>query len=346
MRLIAHTSKQIGFLFVAFVFLFVASVTTFAASALQSDEQTYRAELKRAQDDLQAQRYNDAIRAFMRANQMKENHSDECYWGIAQAYQALGAPKKVIENCDLLLKYAQDDYSRAQAYNLKGTALAEWAEDRHESQKAAEVEFRRGLALNPRPPVHILHFNLAMVLLNEGQESEGLDELRNYLQLDPRGSEATEAKKILDNRARQPVYKAPSFTIRSMQGDRLSMRDLLGKVVMLDFWATWCGPCRASLPDLKRLYRRFQTDPRFMMLSISSDQNKSIWREFVRTHDMIWPQYHDDGFRLNREFNVTSIPTYIVIGADGSLRRRFSGWGPSQERLIEEELNRTLASTP
>ena len=319
-----------------------------AADPQTADDQ-YQIEVRRARALLNARQYNDAIRAFMQANKIRNNRSDECYWGIAQAYFELGAYEIAVENCDQAMKYTTDDYSRAQGHNLKGMALAEWANDRPELLSDAAREFQAGIALNSKPPVPLLHFNLGKVLLTEGEESSGVEELKTYLQMDPNGGSADQAERLMQNRpvSRQPqvVSRAPTFTAPTIEGDRLSMNDLKGKVVLLDFWATWCGPCRASLPDLKRLYQRYQNESRFVLVSVNTDHDTGKWRNFVREEGMDWTQVHDDGDHMGRQFNVRSIPTYIIISPDGILLHRFAGWGPGRGASIEAEINRALSAS-
>lgn len=298
--------------------------------------------LKQGQAELDAHHDKEAIGLFSRANRMKSNTCEPCYWGMAQAYFALNMFDSAIENCDQLLKYASDDYARAQAHNLKGTALTQWADLRKDDPAAAEDEFRAALKLTPNPPMPILHFNLGMLLLKENREAEGIAELEAYFTVAPQGESAAKARQLVDATRRRPVFSIPDFSIRTLQGDLLTRADVSGKVVLFDFWATWCGPCRAALPGLQRIYRRFSPTGHFVLLSISSDTQEKHWREFIAAAGMPWPQYLDRGLRLNRDFNIHGIPTYILVNPDGSVRRRFSGWGPRQDQLIEDEIDVSL----
>jgi thiol-disulfide isomerase/thioredoxin len=330
----------------------IALILPAIPSTAQENEQSYAEELKRAQANLAAQQYNEAIRGFMRANKMNANRSAECYRGIAQAYFELGTFPLVVENGDQALQFASDDSMRAQAHSLKGNALIELAGERSGALAQAEREYRAALELKLNPPMPVLHFSLGTVLLKEGRVDAGRDELKTYLQLEPQGPEAEKARQLMHD-ARQasapalastPQTVAPNFSIRTLQGQQLSRETLGGKVILLDFWATWCGPCRAALPGLEKLYQKFTGEERFVLISISADRSASAWREFVKNARMDWPQYHDRDEKVQRLFSVRGYPTYVLIGPDGVILQRFSGWGGNRARLLEDEITRNLKS--
>ena len=98
------------------------------------------------------------------------------------------------------------------------------------------------------------------------------------------------------------------------------------KPVLVDFWATWCGPCREALPHVRDIARKFQGQP-LVVLSVSVDTDEDKWKEFVAKNEMIWPQYFDDGFKgpVARLFDVRAIPHTFTIDADGVLQDEHIG---------------------
>jgi len=88
---------------------------------------------------------------------------------------------------------------------------------------------------------------------------------------------------------------APAFAVTTEDGQRISLDDLQGKVVLIDFWATWCGPCRAALPHIQQIAQKFQGQP-LVVLSVSLDSDETKWKGFVAKNNMTWLQYRDGSF--------------------------------------------------
>jgi thiol-disulfide isomerase/thioredoxin len=127
---------------------------------------------------------------------------------------------------------------------------------------------------------------------------------------------------------------APAFAVTTIDGQRVSLDDLHGKVVLLDFWASWCGPCREALPNMKKLASKFQGQP-LAILSVSLDSDPQKWRDFVTKNEMTWLNYRDGGFNgpIAKLFGVEAIPHTFTIDADGVLRDEHIGDASIEGRL-------------
>lgn len=141
---------------------------------------------------------------------------------------------------------------------------------------------------------------------------------------------------------------APAFAITTVDGQRVSLDDLKGKVVLLDFWATWCGPCREALPHMRTIAKNFQGQP-LVILSVSLDRDEQKWKDFIAKNEMTWLHYRDGGFTgpISRMFSVEAIPHTFTIDADGVLQDEHIG-DASIEGKLKKLLSRAreMQSTP
>jgi peroxiredoxin/Tfp pilus assembly protein PilF len=316
--------------------------TTVPVASARQDDSAFDIEMDKGREFLRRRQYEEALKSFKRASEMRGKKSPECFLAMANAYQGLEAYKNVAENCDKVIELAPNDsILRVQAYNLKGLALHAQAETRdHKKLKEAEAEFRQGLALNVG--LRILHYNLGIALLQQGRDQEGVAELKKYVELQSEGEYAGEARKLIENPRRAREAYAPEFSITTSDGEYLSLEDLRGKVVLLDFWGTWCPPCVASVPSLRSLRKRFAKEPAFVMIGISSDSEREKWREFIAKNQMAWPQYLDRDRRVQKAFAVRAFPTYILIDHEGIIRFRSIGAGREKDADLEEVIRKQV----
>ncbi|HXI11248.1 MAG TPA: redoxin domain-containing protein [Thermoanaerobaculia bacterium] len=304
--------------------------------------QTYEVELEKGQQLLRQHKHEEALKSFKRANEMRGKKSGEAFFWMAQAYQALGAYKNVLENSDKALALNQSDPElQAQTYNLKGLALHSQSEGKHQKKlQEAEAIFRQALTLTGAPAV--VHYNLALSLMQQNRDPEGIASLRKYVELQRSGGYVEAARKLIANPRRAREAYAPDFSITTSEGEHLTLEDLRGKVVVLDFWGTWCPPCVASVPSLRNLRKRYEKEPSFMLVGISSDPEEEPWRTFIAKNKMVWPQYRDRDRQIQRAFGVSAFPTYVVIDQEGIIRFRTSGTSWERSAHLSEEIKRQV----
>ncbi|HEX2252512.1 MAG TPA: TlpA disulfide reductase family protein [Thermoanaerobaculia bacterium] len=136
----------------------------------------------------------------------------------------------------------------------------------------------------------------------------------------------------------QPEPLPADLTVHTIEGEAVRFGDLRGKVVLLDFWATWCGPCRDAAPHLARLDRRMEGEP-FEMIGISVDTDRQALERYLQTEEVTWTQVWDSDRGLARWFGVEAFPTYLVIDHEGRPAGKMSGWGDLRRNL---QLDRTV----
>jgi len=286
-----------------------------------AQELDYEEEILKGKDLFRRGRYEDALKSFKRANEMRQKKCAECYAWMAETYRALEAYKNAIESADKVIEFANGDPKLiCGAYNNKGLALQSSAEKKDQKKlQAAEAVFKQGLALEGAPP--IMRYNLGVTLLQLNRDEEGLVEIKQYIKSEPRGPFIEMARKLVENPRRARENFAPDFSFTSSEGEHITLDDLRGKVVLLDFWGTWCPPCVESVPELRDLHKRYSKDGTpFVLIGISSDGDAAEWKEFTEKNKMIWPQYRDHDRRIQRAFGIRAFPTYVLIDHEGIVR--------------------------
>jgi thiol-disulfide isomerase/thioredoxin len=133
------------------------------------------------------------------------------------------------------------------------------------------------------------------------------------------------------------------FTLSKLDGGRLPLSSMKGKVVVLDFWATWCGPCRIQHPLYEQVKTRFKDNPNVVFLAVNTDEDHSLVKPFLDGQKWSQDVVYEDG--LAGYFRVSSIPTTIVLDRSGELKSRMPGF--IAERFVEmlsERINSALAT--
>jgi len=122
---------------------------------------------------------------------------------------------------------------------------------------------------------------------------------------------------------------APPFSLQTLDGKTVTRDSLKGKVVLLDFWATWCIPCIKALPELKDLRQKNAGQP-LVIVSVSVDEDKRTVQEFASRNGMDWLQAWDGEMKAVNAFRVDSFPSYVILDSEGGIAYRQKGWSPGR----------------
>ncbi|MCC7203840.1 MAG: carboxypeptidase regulatory-like domain-containing protein [Phycisphaeraceae bacterium] len=132
--------------------------------------------------------------------------------------------------------------------------------------------------------------------------------------------------------------EAPGFEIKTLDGRPLRLADYRGRHVLLVFWATWCGPCREKMPELKALYEKLGGDERWVMVGLSEDDQPGTAAAYAKENGMAWPQgWIGQGSAVAKDYSVAGIPQVMLIDPQGRIAAR-DLWGKAVQKAVEEAL--------
>lgn len=289
--------------------------------------------------------YPQAIGDFRKANQQDGGHCTEC---LERAYSLAlesGAYKDAADIAREKLSAASTPTAQLMAHYQLGTALQKQGvmEKKEKCFEESCGEFKAVLDGAPKTPM--AHYGLGVSLAHLKQDDAAKQEFSTFLDEDKNNQEKVivalreRVSRYMENMnlARSPM--APPFSLTTMDGKTITMDGLAGKVVLIDFWATWCGPCREALPHIREIAKKFSEQP-LVVLSISVDKDDAKWREFVAKNQMTWLQYRDAGMdgKIATLFAIHAIPATFSIDADGVLEDQHVG-----DADIEGKLKKMIA---
>jgi len=136
---------------------------------------------------------------------------------------------------------------------------------------------------------------------------------------------------------------APKFNLANLEGKTLKLDDYKGKVVILDFWATWCGPCKASFPAMKKLQEAYSSNPNVKVLFVNTferfkdlDENIAKVKEFLTTNGYPFNVILDSKSKVSEAYKVSGIPTKVIIDKNGNIRYKIVGAETNTGKLLDE----------
>ena len=119
-----------------------------------------------------------------------------------------------------------------------------------------------------------------------------------------------------------PGNKAPDFTLESLYGKKIKLSTLQGKKVFLNFWASWCGPCRSEMPDIEKLNENYN---KIEILTVNIKEEKKKVLDFIMTKGYTFPVFLDKDGKVSNMYQARGIPTTYIIDEQGTIRARHTG---------------------
>jgi peroxiredoxin len=134
---------------------------------------------------------------------------------------------------------------------------------------------------------------------------------------------------------------APDFALKSSTGENLRLSEYRGDVVMINFWATWCGPCRQEMPLLDQLYSRYQRVG-FSLLGVNIDDDSSRAMDMIRELGVSFPVLFDSRKEVSKLYDVDAMPVTVLVDREGNVRHIHKGYKPGYENMYLDQIRALL----
>jgi peroxiredoxin len=134
---------------------------------------------------------------------------------------------------------------------------------------------------------------------------------------------------------------APDFSLHGRAGETVSLADLRGDVVMINFWATWCGPCRQEMPHLEALHQRYH-DLGFTLLGVNVEENSRLSDKFLEETPVTFQILFDPENKVSNLYKVVAMPSTVLVDREGNMRYIHHGYQPGYENEYQSQIRALL----
>ncbi len=267
------------------------------------------------------------IMHWKQANTVAGEECAECFERVATLSFRVGQWDEAIRAATQFAQIAPLAKDQAYAELLHGSAVFHLNEDQPTPKELAEADTVLKAAIVHDPELRTALYLDGRALAALHKDDAAREAFTRYVQMAPEDDRyRARAQNYLANLSLARVTMAPPFSAKTMDGRTVSLDGLHGQVVLLDFWATWCVPCRQFLPRLQKLAADLKDEP-FTLVSVSWDEDEDAWKTYVAANGMTWPQVLDAGHQLSNTYGVDGLPHTFTIDADGALKSEVVGVG-------------------
>jgi len=311
------------------------AATAQSASDTVSDPK-YLAAMTEGKKLARERQYTFAIDEYKKANKIAGGKDRKSLLEVYDLQIKTGQYKDAVATASLLEQAARNPVEKSLAESDRGRAIFSEVGDKNKADKleAADAAFKAAIADYPKNVN--AHFYDGEVLARLNRMDAASAEFKSCLScISPNDPSYIRAQHFAEHPEISTKKMAPPFTVTALDGTKFNLDAMGGRVVLIDFWATWCGPCNEELPHLKKIAKEFAGEP-LVMISVSDDKDEAKWKDFIAKHEMTWVQYRDANGELGKQFGVQSIPHYFTIDADGVLTAEMMGSGSDVEGRLKK----------
>jgi thiol-disulfide isomerase/thioredoxin len=296
--------------------------------------------LQDAKQERRTRHLPDALDDYKKASKLSGGQCLPAEQGMYDVAMMLGEYKDAIAAATQLRAISTTPATQSRAaWELGGVYTSQGGDKPKPAQlQAAHAAYQEAIALNPRNAS--AYFADGKTLAWMGKTDEARAEFQQCLScVSAKDPAYLRAEHFAENPELSMHKMAPPIVVTALDGTQFNLDAMGGRVVLIDFWATWCGPCNEELPHMRKIAKEFAGQP-LVIISVSWDKDEQKWKDFIAKNEMTWVQYRDADHKLGDSFEINSIPHYFTIDSDGVLTSEMMGSGSDVEGKLKKLLKK------